>query len=73
MLKRHLLTAYGMTPQQYWAKWGLPHDYPMVAPSYAAKRQELAKAIGLGRKRAPAPAPEPNTKRGGRKGAVKAA
>ena len=50
MLKRHLMTAYGMTPQEYRAKWGLPHDYPMVAPSYAAKRQELAKAIGLGRK-----------------------
>ena len=50
MLKRHLSTAYGMTPEEYRAKWGLPSDYPMVAPSYAQKRQELAKKIGLGRK-----------------------
>ncbi len=50
MLKRHLKTAYDMSPEEYRAKWGLPHDYPMVAPSYAAKRQELAKKIGLGRK-----------------------
>lgn len=51
MLKRHLKTAYNMTPEEYRAKWGLPPDYPMVAPSYAAKRQQLAKKIGLGRKR----------------------
>ena len=50
LLKRHLMTAYGMTPEQYRAKWGLKHDYPMVAPNYALKRQELAKRIGLGRK-----------------------
>ena len=50
MLKRHLMTAYGMTPEDYRAKWGLRPDYPMVAPSYALKRQELAKKIGLGRK-----------------------
>lgn len=50
MLKRHLATAYNMTPDEYRAKWGLKADYPMVAPSYAAKRQELAKKIGLGRK-----------------------
>jgi len=50
MLKRHLKTAYDMTPEEYRAKWGLPHDYPMVAPNYAKKRQELAKKIGLGRK-----------------------
>lgn len=50
MLKRHLMTAYGMTPEDYRAKWGLKPDYPMVAPSYAAKRQQLAKKIGLGRK-----------------------
>jgi predicted transcriptional regulator len=50
MLKRHLMTAYDMTPEQYRAKWGLKPDYPMVAPSYAQKRQELAKKIGLGRK-----------------------
>lgn len=50
MLKRHLMTAYGMTPEDYRSKWGLKPDYPMVAPNYAAKRQELAKKIGLGRK-----------------------
>ena len=50
MLKRHLMAAYGMTPDDYREKWGLKSDYPMVAPSYAAKRQELAKKIGLGRK-----------------------
>jgi predicted transcriptional regulator len=55
MLKRHLMTSYGMTPADYRAKWGLAYDYPMVAPSYAAKRQELAKKIGLGRKRTPEP------------------
>ena len=51
MLKRHLSTSYDMTPDEYRAKWGLPSDYPMVAPAYARKRQELAKKIGLGRKR----------------------
>ena len=50
MLKRHLMTAYGMTPEDYRAKWGLKPDYPMVAPNYAMKRQQLAKKIGLGRK-----------------------
>ena len=50
MLKRHLKTAYDMTPEQYRERWGLSPDYPMVAPNYAAKRQELAKKIGLGRK-----------------------
>lgn len=53
MLKRHLSTAYGMTPEDYREKWGLKADYPMVAPSYALKRQELAKKIGLGRKPKP--------------------
>lgn len=48
-LKRHL-GIRGLTPAQYREKWGLPHDYPMVAPSYAAKRSELAKTIGLGRR-----------------------
>jgi predicted transcriptional regulator len=48
MLKRHLQTAYGITPEQYRAKWGLPPEYPMVAPDYAARRSSLAKAIGLG-------------------------
>ncbi len=50
MLKRHLKTAYDMTPADYRLKGGLAHDYPMVAPNYALKRQELAKKIGLGRK-----------------------
>lgn len=49
-LKRHLKVQYGMTPEQYRAKWGLPPDYPMVAPNYAAKRSELALKTGLGRK-----------------------
>ncbi len=50
MLKRHLMTHYGMTPDQYRERWSLPADYPMVAPNYAATRRELAKKIGLGRK-----------------------
>ncbi len=48
-LKRHL-SKRGLSPDEYRAKWGLPHDYPMVAPGYARKRSELAKSIGLGRK-----------------------
>jgi predicted transcriptional regulator len=56
MLKRHLMTHYGMTPDQYRAKWGLPNDYPMVAPNYAEQRRTLAKAIGLGTKRKRGPA-----------------
>ena len=51
MLKRHLMTHYQMTPDQYRAKWGLPADYPMVAPNYAEQRRMLAKSIGLGTKR----------------------
>jgi predicted transcriptional regulator len=50
MLKRHLMTHYNMTPDEYRARWNLPADYPMVAPNYAATRRELAKKIGLGRK-----------------------
>jgi predicted transcriptional regulator len=50
MLKRHLMTHYGMTPDDYRAKWGLPADYPMVAPNYAEQRRSLAKQIGLGTK-----------------------
>jgi predicted transcriptional regulator len=50
MLKRHLRTTYNMTPDEYRAKWGLPADYPMVAPNYAAQRSDFAKKIGLGRK-----------------------
>ncbi|MBO9580199.1 MAG: MucR family transcriptional regulator [Sphingobium sp.] len=48
MLKRHLMTHYRMTPDEYRAKWGLPADYPMVAPNYADQRRALAKKIGLG-------------------------
>ena len=59
MLKRHLMTHYNMTPDQYRARWGLSSDYPMVAPNYAEKRRELAKKIGLGRK--------PGIKRGRKK------
>ena len=65
-LKRHLFSAYGLTPQEYRAKWGLPKDYPMVAPAYANARSSLAKTLGLGRKSiaptavpVPAPAPPP--------------
>src|SRR5690606_24874369 len=50
MLKRHLMTQYNMTPEDYRARWNLPADYPMVAPNYAEKRRALAKEIGLGRK-----------------------
>ena len=50
MLKRHLMTTYGMTPDQYREKWNLPSSYPMVAPNYALRRSSLAKSIGLGRK-----------------------
>ena len=64
MLKRHLMTDHGLTPEQYRARWGLKPDYPMVAPTYSAQRQTLAKQIGLGRKPAPPPpAPEPKPKR----------
>jgi predicted transcriptional regulator len=68
-LKRHL-RSLGMTPDQYRAKWALPHDYPMVAPAYARQRSELAKALGLGqqrRNRPPAASsvePNPPAKRG---------
>ncbi len=54
-LKRHLNTSYGMTPAEYRTKWGLPADYPMVAPAYAEARSALAKSMGLGRKAAVAP------------------
>ena len=60
MIKRHLRTAHDMTPDEYRAKWGLPYDYPMVAPSYAEQRSKLAKKFGLGRK------PGARTKRRGR-------
>ena len=51
MLKRHLRAAYGMSPDEYRTKWGLPADYPMVAPNYAQQRSAFAKQIGLGRKK----------------------
>ena len=50
MLKRHLRTTYSLTPDEYRAKWGLPADYPMVAPNYAKQRSAFAKKIGLGRR-----------------------
>ena len=59
MLKRHLMTDHGLTPAEYRTRWGLPADYPMVAPDYAEKRRTLAKEIGLGRK--------PGQRRGRRK------
>jgi predicted transcriptional regulator len=65
MLKRHLRTTYGMTPDQYRAKWNLPVDYPMVAPAYAEKRSEFARANGLGR-RSVESEPQPALKRRGR-------
>ena len=62
MLKRHLMTDHGLTPDEYRARWGLASDYPMVAPDYADKRRDLAKKIGLGRK--------PGQRRGRRKKAT---
>jgi predicted transcriptional regulator len=50
-LKRHLRTHYNLSPEEYRDKWGLPHDYPMVAPMYAAARSQLAKKMGLGQRR----------------------
>lgn len=62
-LKRALSARYGMTPDEYRAKWGLPADYPMVAPNYSAARSDLAKKLGLGRKPAAEPAAKPAAKR----------
>lgn len=59
MLKRYLRTRFGMSPEEYRTKWGLPPDYPLVAPNYAARRSEFAKKIGLGRR----PAATPKRKR----------
>jgi predicted transcriptional regulator len=64
LLKRHLMTHYNLTPDQYRQRWNLPADYPMVAPNYAEKRRELAKKIGLGR--------APGVKRGRPKGKANA-
>ena len=58
-LKRHLKTHYDLSPEDYREKWGLPHDYPMVAPSYAAARSDLAKNMGLGRRGTAVAAAEP--------------
>ena len=63
MLKRHLMTHYQMTPDQYRQKWGLNSDYPMVAPDYAETRRTLAKAIGLGTKRRKTTTNKPAAKR----------
>lgn len=68
-LKRHLMTKYGMTPEDYRAKWNLPHDYPMVAPNYAAVRSDLAKKMRLGHRAAESEqseAPAPQVKKRGR-------
>ena len=58
-LKRHLRTKYNMSPEDYRAKWGLPKDYPMVSPNYAASRSALAKSMGLGQGGRQAPKPKP--------------
>jgi predicted transcriptional regulator len=75
-LRRHL-TSRGLTPDQYREKWGLPRDYPMVAPNYAAKRSELARSMGLGQKRKGAtkapPSPKPPTETPKKRGRKKAA
>ena len=69
-LKRHLRTAYDMSPEEYRAKWGLNADYPMVAPAYATARSALAKQMGLGQQRkrevpaAPMPEPAPPLRKG---------
>lgn len=72
-LKRHLQSAHGMTPDQYRQDYGLPREYPMTAPSYSQQRQEMARSIGLGRKRqdgaaAPAEGQKPQRKRRTAKG-----
>ncbi|MGI4978418.1 MAG: MucR family transcriptional regulator [Janthinobacterium lividum] len=82
MLKRHLQTSYGLTPDAYRARWGLPTNYPMVAPSYAERRSALAKSIGLGRKPGPraeaaeseegAPAPARRGRKPGKAAAARA-
>jgi predicted transcriptional regulator len=72
-LKRHLRTDHNLSPEEYRSKWGLPRDYPMVAPNYAASRSELARKMGLGRRgqaaepdAEPAPAPQKSSGRRGR-------
>ena len=70
-LKRHLSTRYGLSPDESRQKWGLPADFPMVAPSYATARSALAKKLGLGRKKVATPPPEP-AKRSRKKAAASA-
>ena len=75
MLKRYLASNFNMTPAEYRAKWKLPADYPMVAPSYSSQRKDLAHKMGLGRKKLPpvsAPAPVAAPKRGRGRPALKA-
>lgn len=80
MLKRYLKVRFNLTPEQYRERWGLPRDYPMVAPNYAERRSTLAKQIGLGRKPEPEiepeiqeePEPPPPAKRRGRPAKAKA-
>ncbi len=67
-LKRHLSAHYGMTPDEYRAKWNLPSDYPMVAPNYAATRSALAKTIGLGRKAGEKATPKQKSPTGAKRG-----
>ncbi len=62
MLKRHISTGHGLTPEEYRERWGLARDYPLVAPNYAKQRSELAKKIGLGRKPGAAKAKKPAAK-----------
>lgn len=69
-LKRHLASHFGLTPDEYRAKWGLPADYPMTAPNYSARRSALARQNGLGRKAAPSPA-EPASANSRKKGGSK--
>jgi predicted transcriptional regulator len=68
-LKRHLQGSYGMTPDEYRSKWGLPRDYPMVAPNYAKARSDLAKRMGLGRKAGATPVKKGASGRGRKRAA----
>lgn len=72
MLKRHLMTRYNMTPEEYRTRWNLPADYPMVAPAYAETRRDLAKKIGLGRKLGQSPAPKPKAAKRAKKASTAA-
>jgi predicted transcriptional regulator len=73
MLKRYLRTQYGLSPEDYRRKWGLPPDYPMTAPNYSKKRSEFAKKIGLGTPRAGTPRRKAARKASGRRKLAKAA